>query len=91
MKEITKKPMAGFALLSVCLALIALGSFELYLAYYVFGGICLFVGTFLLTGLVVINPNESSVVTLFGSYKGTVKENGFFWMNPFYIKKGYAL
>jgi regulator of protease activity HflC (stomatin/prohibitin superfamily) len=91
MKEITKKPMAGFALISVCLALIAIGSFELYVNYYLFGGICLFVGTFMLTGLVVINPNESSVVTLFGSYKGTVKENGFFWMNPFYIKKKISL
>ena len=91
MKEITKKPMAGFALLSVCLALIALGSFELYVNYYLFGGICLFVGVFLLTGLTVINPNESSVVTLFGSYKGTVKENGFFWMNPFYVKKKISL
>lgn len=91
MKEITKKPMAGFALLSVCLALIAIGSFELYVHYYLFGGICLFIGTFLLTGLAVINPNESSVVTLFGSYKGTVKENGFFWMNPFYVKKKISL
>lgn len=91
MKEITKKPMAGFALLSVCLALIALGSFELYMNYYLFGAICLFVGVFLLTGLTVINPNESSVVTLFGSYKGTVKENGFFWMNPFFIKKKISL
>jgi len=91
MKEITKKPMAGFALLSVCLALIAIGSFELYVHYYLFGGICIFIGTFLLTGLAVINPNESSVVTLFGSYKGTVKENGFFWMNPFYVKKKISL
>jgi len=59
--------------------------------YYLFGAICLFVGVFLLTGLTVINPNESSVVTLFGSYKGTVKENGFFWMNPFFIKKKISL
>jgi len=91
MKEITKKPMAGFALLSVCLALIALGSFELYATYYLFGGVSLFLGLFLLTGLAVINPNESLVVTLFGSYKGTVKENGFFWMNPFYVKKKISL
>jgi len=91
MEEITKKPMAGFALLSVCLALIALGIFELYATYYLFGGLSLFLGLFLLTGLAVINPNESLVVTLFGSYKGTVKENGFFWMNPFYVKKKISL
>ena len=91
MKEILKRPMAGFALLSVCLALIALGIFELYATYYLFGGLSLFLGLFLLTGLAVINPNESLVVTLFGSYKGTVKENGFFWMNPFYVKKKISL
>jgi regulator of protease activity HflC (stomatin/prohibitin superfamily) len=42
-------------------------------------------------GLTVINPNESSVLVLFGEYKGTIKKNGFFWVNPFYIKKKISL
>ncbi len=42
-------------------------------------------------GFIVINPNESSVLTLFGEYKGTIKKNGFSWVNPFYHKKKISL
>ncbi len=42
-------------------------------------------------GLVVVNPNESVVMTLFGAYKGTLKTNGFFWVNPFYLRKKISL
>ncbi|MBK9303426.1 MAG: SPFH domain-containing protein [bacterium] len=41
---------------------------------------------FLLAGLFVVNPNEAAVVLLFGDYRGTVKQNGFCWANPFYTK-----
>jgi regulator of protease activity HflC (stomatin/prohibitin superfamily) len=46
---------------------------------------------FVLPGLVIVNPNESKVLTLFGSYVGTVKKDGFFWVNPFTIKKKVSL
>jgi len=46
---------------------------------------------FTLAGLIVINPNESAVLVLFGDYKGTIKQNGFFWVNPFYVKKKISL
>lgn len=34
-------------------------------------------------GLKVINPNEALVLTLFGEYKGALKKEGFYWVNPF--------
>lgn len=34
-------------------------------------------------GLKVINPNEALVLALFGNYYGTLKNDGFFWVNPF--------
>jgi regulator of protease activity HflC (stomatin/prohibitin superfamily) len=46
---------------------------------------------FIAVGLVVVNPNESAVLVLFGDYKGTIKQNGFFWVNPFYVKKKISL
>jgi len=46
---------------------------------------------FMAMGLMVINPNESSVLILFGEYKGTIKRNGFFWVNPFFVKKKISL
>jgi regulator of protease activity HflC (stomatin/prohibitin superfamily) len=42
-------------------------------------------------GLTVINPNESCVMVLFGAYKGTIRDNGFFWVNPFYMKRKISL
>lgn len=42
-------------------------------------------------GFIVINPNESAVLVLFGKYVGTIRINGFFWTNPFYIKKRISL
>jgi len=51
----------------------------------------LIVGLFLLPGFVIINPNESRVLVLFGAYKGTIRKNGFFWVNPFFVKKNISL
>ena len=49
------------------------------------------IGIFWLTGFFIIQPNQTSVLVFFGKYKGTVKTNGFFWLNPFYIKKKVSL
>ncbi len=46
---------------------------------------------FLMGGFLIVNPNESSVLVLFGAYKGSVKENGFYWVNPFFSKKKISL
>lgn len=46
--------------------------------------ICLF-------GFMQIEPNNARVMVFFGKYKGTIKENGFFWVNPFYEKKKITL
>jgi len=42
-------------------------------------------------GFMQIEPNEARVMIFFGEYEGTVKENGFFWVNPFYTKKKLTL
>ena len=38
-----------------------------------------------------VEPNDGRVMVFFGKYKGTIKENGFFWVNPFYEKKKITL
>jgi len=35
-------------------------------------------------GLIMIEPNETRVMIFFGKYKGTLTDNGFFWVNPFF-------
>ena len=42
-------------------------------------------------GFMKINPNEARVMLFFGRYSGTVKENGYFWANPFYEKQRLTL
>ncbi|MFP4366445.1 MAG: SPFH domain-containing protein [Bacteroidales bacterium] len=42
-------------------------------------------------GLMIVNPNESAVLVLFGKYSGTIKRNGFYWINPFYLRKKISL
>lgn len=46
---------------------------------------------FFLRGFFYINPNSSIVLVLFGDYRGTVKKNGFFWVNPFFARKSISL
>ena len=46
---------------------------------------------FLARGFFTVNPNSSKVMVLFGAYKGTVKENGFFWANPFFSRTKISL
>ena len=42
-------------------------------------------------GFTVVNPNESKVLVLFGAYKGTIRKNGFFWVNPFFSRQKISL
>jgi regulator of protease activity HflC (stomatin/prohibitin superfamily) len=51
----------------------------------------LVVGFFLLPGLFVINPNEAVVLLLFGDYKGTTRNNGLRFANPFLTKRKISL
>lgn len=42
---------------------------------------------FIWAGFFTLQPNESRVLILFGAYKGTVRQSGYHWANPFYTKK----
>ncbi len=52
---------------------------------FVLGLVYICLGWILFLGLKVIGPNEALVLTLFGKYIGTLKENGFYYVNPFCI------
>ncbi|GGG40362.1 hypothetical protein GCM10011344_46580 [Dokdonia pacifica] len=45
----------------------------------------------IIRGFFIVNPNSSKVLVLFGAYKGTVRDNGFFWANPFYTRQKISL
>jgi len=92
------RPTAGAPMLAVLLGgfAAAIGSF-IYAGtakepLMVLVGIVLILASFIgLFGLMVVNPNDSKVLVLFGTYQGVVKEPGFYWVNPFNAKKRVSL
>ena len=49
------------------------------------------IGFFGFFGFILVNPNTSKVILLFGKYVGTIKDNGLYWANPLYRKKAISL
>lgn len=91
MKEKVITPGSGAGMLIGLLLLIAVSVF-LFIIRMIVPGMALIVLSFvLMIGLTIVNPNESVVCTFFGSYAGTIRSNGFFWVNPFYLRKKISL
>jgi len=95
-KEKLNSTSSGYSGLFLLTAFIALGFlmlifFKQQLLGIIAGPLFIAAGAFMTAGFLVVNPNESSVLTLFGEYKGTLKRNGFYWINPFYLKKKVSL
>jgi regulator of protease activity HflC (stomatin/prohibitin superfamily) len=90
-QEKSIKPVSGYLAFFILLIIIA-GTISGFVYEIVWLGI-LFTIIAVLTGIgfTVVNPNESCVLVLFGAYRGTIRENGFFWVNPFYVKKKISL
>jgi len=81
----------GYGMLALVLVLF-LGSIAGVITTQVFWLLIItFVALFLSIGFLIVNPNESSVLVLFGAYQGTVKKNGFFWVNPFFTRQKISL
>lgn len=93
LKENTVKPMSGWLPLWLVIAWIVIAPFLVVAAglhpLTVIPAVLIVVITFL--GFIAVQPNDSRVLTLFGEYIGTVKDSGFFWVNPFYAKKKVSL
>lgn len=85
------EPQSGYLMLVLWLMLVAATISLLFVtksAWFVLGFLPILL---ILPGFIVINPNESAVLILFGKYMGTIKRNGFFWTNPLYQKKRISL
>ncbi len=84
-------PKNGYVMLFVALVLLVTGvvcatllGSALYLLF-------ILIALVLVPGFIMVQPNGSRVLLLFGKYMGSVKQNGFFWVNPFYTKKKISL
>ncbi|MBB3204808.1 regulator of protease activity HflC (stomatin/prohibitin superfamily) [Rhodopirellula rubra] len=91
-------PGTGWMALAGCLGALGLGAILLVSGAISENAVSAILGVVMipfaligLFGLMAIAPNDSRVLLLFGDYKGTVKQSGFFWVNPFYSKKRVSL
>ncbi len=89
-KEKVLSPSMGYLGLLVSIVLLV-GPIYLGITVSPFFFILLIIDLFCWIGLEIVNPNESCVLVLFGKYNGTLKRNGFYWINPFYIRKKISL
>ena len=89
--EKSYSPISGYLMVLVILVFILAGSVGVLVArnFHLFWFLGL--GLFLAFGFFYVNPNDSVVLVLFGDYKGTVKQNGFYWVNPFFSKRHISL
>jgi hypothetical protein len=97
-KERPIKTVNGYSMLVVGIVVLALA-----VGFAVWGSIvdtgwqaapCVFLllaGIFILVGCFVVNPNEAKVLVLFGKYAGSVRQSGFFWWNPFMVRRKISL
>lgn len=96
--EKTLKPVSGFLTLLASFILFGASAFLFTQVetggskwYVVMAIITLVAGVFLSMGLIIISPNYSRVLTFFGKYVGTAKENGLLFVNPLYKKQKLSL
>lgn len=91
-------PASGWLMLAIALILIPIGIYlgiEFEQQHDKWIGTALAILTvafvFITSGFIAVEPNSSRVLNLFGKYVGSVKTNGFFWVNPFFTKKKLSL
>ncbi|MEX0291452.1 MAG: SPFH domain-containing protein [Flavobacteriaceae bacterium] len=84
-------PISGYIMLLLFLVLLIGGILTLIRFENFLSVLAIVLALLLAPGFVLVNPNGSRVLLLFGKYVGTIKQNGFYWVNPFYVKKKISL
>jgi regulator of protease activity HflC (stomatin/prohibitin superfamily) len=97
-KEFVRKAAPGLPVLFLLLGGMLAGAWLVYLGIssrelgFAVGGVALIIlCLFMCAGLFTVEPNEAKVLQLFGTYKGTVRQQGLFFANPFFTKKRITL
>jgi regulator of protease activity HflC (stomatin/prohibitin superfamily) len=83
------KPTSGYFMLFLCIALLVIGGLSIPAEWFhpIVSILILLSGFIITWGFMAIEPNSARVLTLFGSYKGTINQSGFYWANPLFVKK----
>ncbi|MFY8190365.1 MAG: SPFH domain-containing protein [Bacteroidia bacterium] len=90
-QENTVNPNGGFLMLALLFILLALTAIAFVFKVIAVAIVLMVISFFILPGFFINNPNESTLLVLFGEYKGSAKQDGFFWVNPFFTKSKISL
>jgi regulator of protease activity HflC (stomatin/prohibitin superfamily) len=98
MREKELKGISGWLMLLLLIA-VMLGSLWLIVtsaqadnaALVILGVVVFMLAAACLFGLTIVNPNEAKVIQLFGVYKGSIKEQGLWWVNPLTLRRRVTL
>ncbi len=97
-RETVSKPASGGVMLLLVIVLFFFSLFVLIsgarqdaAATAIAGAVGMLVALFLSAGLFIVQPNQAAVLVFFGRYVGSAKTNGFFWVNPFTVRKPISL
>ncbi|MFT3747531.1 MAG: SPFH domain-containing protein [Agriterribacter sp.] len=92
------RPVSGYMALLSAVILVIAAAFLFYYGAHTNTGFIIFLGVLLLlsaiflsAGIIIVSPNHSNVLTFFGKYVGTVKENGLLFVNPLFKKQKISL
>ncbi len=86
--------LSGFMAVLIILVLVGVAVYLLSLSEIwstVIGVICAICASIMIPGFMIIQPNNSRVLTFFGRYVGTIMTNGFYWVNPLFQKSTVTL
>lgn len=89
--EKTVNPLNGYVSVVIALALATVIVILFVDGYQLVPGLLILLFAFIVNGLVIISPNNAKVLLLFGAYRGSIKQNGLFWVNPFYKRTNISL
>ena len=85
------KPTNGYMALALSVVLFGVGALCIIMVgttanpvFGLFAGACVIGSILIWKGLLIIQPNQARILNLLGKYAGTVKDNGLFFVNPFY-------
>lgn len=94
------KPAPGMLMLLVVIGLFAAAVYGIFLikqneanpGLFIALDVALWlVASLMAAGFAIVEPGDSKVVLLFGRYVGTIKDSGFYWVNPFTIRRPVSL
>lgn len=90
-QEFSIKPLSGYLAVIAAILLLTGTLASFYFQVIWAGAILVILFALTVKGFVIVEPNGSCVMILFGAYSGSLRDNGFFWVNPFFERVKVSL